>query len=122
MSFAYELGLKTATFIADCDLSAYQYHAVKMNTDEEVVLASDVTDRPLGVLQDTPAAAGRGALVAIGGITKAIGAGVIAAGAAVEVASGGKFQTLTNGPIAGNAVTACGADDEQFALLFYTGE
>ena len=122
MTMAYEKDLKCRSFLADTDLSDYQYHAVELNSDEEIILASDANDRAIGVLQDSPSAAGRPCLVAVGGVTKAVGAAVIAAGAAVEVAAGGKFQTLTTGPIAGIAYTACGADDEQFSLEFFTGE
>jgi hypothetical protein len=122
MSSAYELGLRSASFIADCDLSLDQYKAVKMSTSETIILASDANDRALGVLQDTPAAAGRGCLVALGGITKAIGGAAINAGAAVEVGAGGKFVTLTTGPIAGIAVSACGGINQQFSLDFFSGE
>jgi len=122
MSHAYELNKVSASFTSDTDLSTKQYYAVKMNATEEIVLASDANDRMIGVLQDAPAAAGRTCEVAVGGITKAIGGAVIATNAAVEVGAGGKFVTLTTGPIAGIAVTACGADEEQFSLLIVNGE
>ena len=119
---AYEKQLICRGFEADCDLSDYQYCPVKLNSDGEVILASTVTDRAIGVLQDAPSAAGRPCRVAVGGVTKAKGADAIAAGAAVEVSADGKFQTLTSGPIAGIAYTACGAEDELFSLEFFTGE
>jgi len=122
-NFAYELNKKGKSYVADCDLSDYQYHAVKMNSTEEIILASDANDRMLGVLQDAPAAAGRTCEVAgTGSTSKAIGGAAIDAGAAVEVGTGGKFVTLTTGPIAGIAVTACGADGEQFSLDIIIGE
>jgi hypothetical protein len=121
-NFAYELNKKSGSFVSDADLSSYQYYAVKMNTTEEIVLASDANDRMLGVLQDAPAAAGRTCEVALEGISKAVGGAAIDAGAAVEVGTGGKFVTLTTGPIAGIAVTACGADGEQFSLDIIIGE
>jgi len=116
MSNAYELGLKTATFIANAELEDEQYYAVKMNSSEKVILAS-TGDKMLGVLQDAPDAANRTCLVAFGGITKAIGGDAIDAGDKVEVTSAGKFVTRSTGVVVGWAVTPCGADDEQFSLL-----
>jgi hypothetical protein len=117
MTHAYEINKVSMTFLADCDLSSYQYYAVKLNTDGEAVLASDANDDCIGVLQDEPAAAGRPCEVATGGTSKAIGGATIDAGAKVEVGAGGKFVTLTTGPMIGYAITACGADGEQFSLM-----
>jgi len=117
MAHAYELNKKSVTLLADTDLEDYQYYAVKLNTDGEVILASDANDDCFGVLQDEPAAAGRPCEVAAEGISKAIGGAAIDAGAKVEVGAGGKFVTYTTGPMAGIAVTACGADGEQFSLM-----
>jgi hypothetical protein len=122
MSNAYELNKESMSLTAGGDLSSDQYKAVKMNTSEQVILASDANDRMIGVLQDAPAASDRTCEVAYDGITKAIGGAAIDAGAAVEVGTGGKFVTLTTGPIAGQAMTACGADEEQFALKIIIGE
>lgn len=119
---AYELNKVSASFEAGGNLSTKQYYAVKMNSSEQIILASDANDRMIGVLQDAPAAAGRTCEVATAGIVKAVGGALIAANSAVEVGAGGKFVTLTTGPIAGIAVTACGADAEQFSLLIVNGE
>ena len=121
-NFAYELNKESGSYVADCDLSDNQYYAVKMNSTEEIILASDANDRMFGVLQDAPAAAGRTCEVATGGTVKAIGGAAIDSGAVVEVGAGGKFVTLTSGPIAGQAATACGGDEEQFALKIIIGE
>jgi len=116
MTHAYEADLVSQAFEADTDLEDYQYYPMKMNSDEEMVLASDAGDFMLGVLQNAPAAAGRTALVAVEGITKAVGGAVIAAGAMVQIGAGGKFVTQTTGVAAGMAVTGCGADGELFSL------
>ena len=121
-NFAYELNKKSKSYVSDCDLSTKQYYAVKMNATEEIVLASTAGETMLGVLQDAPAAAGRTCEVALEGISKAVGGASIDAGAAVEVGAGGKFVTLTTGPIAGIAVTACGGDEQQFSLDIIIGE
>ena len=113
---AYEADLVCQGFVSDADLSDYQYYAVKMNSTEEIILASDAGDMLLGVLQDAPSAAGRTCRVALDGITKAIGGAAITAGANIQVGAGGKFVTQTTGKLAGIAVTACGADEEQFSF------
>jgi hypothetical protein len=117
MSNAYELGLQKMTGIANEDLSSYQYYAIKMNTSEKIILASDAGDEMLGVLQDEPAAADRACEIAFGGITKAVGGEAIEEGAKVGVGAGGKFVTYTTGGVAGYAVTPCGGDGQQFSLL-----
>jgi hypothetical protein len=122
MTMAYEADKKSRGYSAGGDLSTKQYYAVKMNASEEIILASDANDRALGVLQDAPAAQGRTCEVAYGGISKAVGGAVIVAGVAVEVGAGGKFVTLTTGPIAGIAITGCGADEEQFSIDIIRGE
>ena len=116
MSFAYEANLVCQSFLADCDLSTKQYYAVKMSTTETVILASDADAFMLGVLQDEPDAAGKGCLVAIGGISKAVGGEQIDAGASVAVGAGGKFVAATT-ISCGMALNACGADGELFSLL-----
>lgn len=116
MSNAYEADLVRQAFVADTDLSSYQYYAVEMDSDEEIILASDAGDFLFGVLQDAPDAAGKTCDVALEGITKAVGGAVIAAGAKVQVGAGGKFVTQDTGCLAGIAVTGCGADGEKFSL------
>jgi len=116
MSMAYEADLVNQAFIADTDLEDYQYYPVEMNSDEEIILASDAGDFMLGVLQNAPDTAGYTCLVAVDGITKAVGGAVIAAGAMVQVGAGGKFVTQTTGVSAGMAMTPCGADEELFSL------
>lgn len=57
------------TFIAGADLSAAtnQYKFVKMNgTGQQVVLCAAATDRPIGVLQNTPPSGGAAEVVLIG--------------------------------------------------------
>jgi len=116
MSMAYEADLVNQAFAADTDLSDYQYCPVELNSDEEVILASDAGDFILGVLQDAPDTAGINCTVAIEGITKAKGGAVIAAGAMVQVGAGGTFVTQTTGVSAGMAMTPCGASGELFSL------
>ena len=121
MSMAYEANLVNQAFVAGQDLQDYQYYPVKMNSSEEILLASDAGDTILGVLQNDPDDE-EAATVAFAGITKAIGGAVIAAGALVSTESGGKFITQTTGTAAGMALTGCGADEETFSLLIFRQE
>ena len=58
--------IATYTGPAKRDLSAYQYHAVKIDTDGLIDYAdSSATDLPLGILQNKPSAANAEAEVAI---------------------------------------------------------
>jgi len=116
MSFAYEANLVCQAFVADTDLSLDQYKAVKMLTTEKIALASDDGDFLFGVLQDAPTAQGQTCLVAMEGITKAVGGAAINAGVKVEITTGGKFVTYSNGPLAGIAVNACGGINQLFSL------
>ena len=113
---AYEADLVKQAFVADTDLSDYQYCAMGMDSDEEVVLASDDGDFLFGVLQDAPDTAGINCTVGLEGITKAKGGAVIAAGALVQVGAGGLFITQSAGVLAGQAYTGCGASGELFSL------
>ncbi len=116
MTMAYEADLVKQAFAADTDLSDYQYCPIALNSDEEVILASDAGDFLYGVLQDAPDTAGINCEVALEGITKAKGGAVIAAGALVQVGAGGLFVTQTTGRLAGFACTPCGASGELFSL------
>jgi len=116
MTMAYEADLVNQAFAVDSDLSDYQYYPVELNSDEEVILASDAGDFILGVLQDAPDTAGINCTVALEGITKAKGGAVITAGAMVQVDSGGLFVTQNTGVSAGMAMTDCGASGELFSL------
>ena len=67
---AYEKPGFDHTFEAGADLSALQYHFVKLNSSKQIVAISAVTDIPIGILQDTPNAAGKAANVMMDGISK----------------------------------------------------
>lgn len=65
------------------DLSAQQYHAVKMaSTADTIIAMAASTDVAVGVLMDAPDASGEAATVAVSGIVTVIaGTGTLAAGA-----------------------------------------
>ena len=60
----------TVTLTANADLSSYQYYFVELDTDGKVGACNATTDRPIGVLQNTPSASGEAATVLIMGVSK----------------------------------------------------
>jgi len=104
------------TFPAGGDLSTKQYYVVKASSGNAVVVTSG-SDVPLGVLQNDPAALGRAATIARGGISKCVAAASIVNGATVEFTAAGKVQTLASGTKLGIAQTAAGADGDIVSVL-----
>ena len=51
---AFEDDVLDLAFKCTTDLSAYQYHFVKLSADNTVVICSGATDSPIGVLQNKP--------------------------------------------------------------------
>ena len=80
--------------LAGADLSAKQWHPVKMaSTANEVISAIDTTDILIGILQNDPAD-GEPALVAAGGISRAIaGMTDLAIGDILSSNSSGVYDT-----------------------------
>jgi hypothetical protein len=94
-----EQGLRVVSIVAGADLSAAQYLAVAIATDNSGVKSvSSDGGRVDGFLQNAPAS-GQPASVAIGGITKAIvGAGGVAtAGLALKSGNDGKVVASGSG-------------------------
>lgn len=114
---AYEESAVIVTLPANGDLSANQFKFVKLNSSGRLV-ACGAGEPAVGVLQDDPRAAGRAAMVAIGGIVKAKAEGTVAAGADVASdADGGIIAATTGQIVLGTAVTG-GASGEIISILF----
>jgi hypothetical protein len=96
---ATENSLKSVTFEAAGDLSAKQYHFVDINAAKRVAAVAVLGAMADGVLQDTPDAAGRAACVAIGGKTKIVFGGTVAAGADIAASAAGAAVTAVAGNI-----------------------
>lgn len=101
---ASEHGLQTITMKAAADLSDEQFYFVKMSDDFKVALCSVDGELPLGVLQDTPSAAGRECSVAYGGVTKVVLGETVTAGEEAKVSSAGKAIGASTGTTAGDHV------------------
>jgi len=82
--------------IADADLSASQFEAVKMKgTTEkfEIAVVSATTDLPIGILQNDPNAAGLAAEVAgPGEVAKAVYGGTVVCGDLLVIAADGNLE------------------------------
>lgn len=118
---AYEKPIFTQTFTAGEDLSAKQYHFVKLNAANSVHVCDATTDQILGVLQNAPAS-GEAANVMILGISKLTASAAIAAGANLSCDADGKGVTVTVGSdtttyVGAVALEAASAEDEVISCL-----
>lgn len=104
------------TLPAGADLSAKQYYFVKVNTSGEAVLCAAATDRPIGVLQNTPESGEEASVLVVGG-TKVVSSASIDEGALIGTASTGKADAKVPGTdtteyAVGTVILAAGADNE----------
>lgn len=67
---AYEIPGFCISLEASGDLSTKQYYFVKLDTNGQVAVCAAVTDNPIGILQDKPAAQGRACTVMVQGVSK----------------------------------------------------
>ena len=81
---------------ASANLAAKQFYIVKISGVRTVDITAAITDKILGVLQDTPGS-GVAANVADRGKTKVIAGGTITAGDKVSTTNAGKAVTITMG-------------------------
>ena len=94
---AYEAAqVKVGQFTASADLSAKQYHFVKMSGNNTVTVCAAVTDVPIGVLQNAPTS-GQAAEVCLFGISKVVADATLAAGDVIGTSADGQAQPLTVG-------------------------
>ncbi len=84
------------TFKAASDLSAAQFKFVKMTANNTVDLCSSATDKPIGVLLNSPAS-GQQAAVLISGVTKVVGSAALSAGAQIGTTASGTAVALVAG-------------------------
>lgn len=115
---AYEINQYSVkiTLPAAADLSTKQYYFVKVNTSGQAALCSGATDRPIGVLQNTPTS-GQAAEVLVVGGTKIVSSASIDEGALIGTNASGKADGKTPGTdtteyAVGTVILAAGADGE----------
>lgn len=104
---------------ASADLSSYQYHFVKLDTNGQLALASD-GGNAIGVLQDKPnAAAQPGSVCGPGDITRVVYGDAVAKGAQVASDTNGHCVTAVSGDqILGYNLDQTGVANEIGAIRF----
>jgi hypothetical protein len=108
----------THSFKAGGDLSAKQYHFVKISAAQTVVACTGTTDKAIGILQNDPDAAGEEAVVAILGTSKLVAGGIVAFGANIGPKADGRAQTAVATQFArAHAVEASLADGDVIEVL-----
>lgn len=85
---------KIPGLVAGGNLTAKQYHFVKISADNTVVICAGVTDKPIGVLQNTPAS-GQAAEVCSAGTTKIVGDADLTAGDSIGTSADGQAAAYT---------------------------
>lgn len=128
---ASENSVVEVTVPAGLDMSAHQYRAVQILANGSAGTMSTIMSvahgkgtAPFGILQNKPAAAGRGARIAVGGISKMVcGAASIAAGALVTApgmgGQGSSIATTDSGTtwVLGIAKSRAAASGDIFEVL-----
>jgi len=119
---AYEAAqIKVGQFTASADLSAKQYHFVKMSGNNTVTVCAAITDIPIGVLQNTPSS-GQAAEVCLFGISKVVADGTLAAGNVIGTSADGQADAIAAGTdttvyTMGIALNAAAAGDTVEAFI-----
>ena len=114
-----------ATFEAGADLSAKQYHFVKLSAANTVNVCSAITDIPIGILQNKPGS-GEAATVCLFGISKVSADGTLAAGNLIGTSADSQADAITAGTdttvyTMGQALEAAAAGDTVSMFLNPTG-
>jgi hypothetical protein len=115
---AYEISNYSVkvTLVAAADLSAKQYHFVKLDSAGKAAAIAANTDRAIGVLQNAPLAGQEAEVLVVGG-TKLVAGEALAEGAVLSTTSAGKADSILVGTattqyILGTALTEVANDDE----------
>lgn len=114
---ATQQNLHCITLIAGADLSAKQFFFVSVAADGQI----DPTGNGAiaeGVLQNAPAAAGRAAEVAIGGIVKVECGGTVTRGGPVASDASGNAVDAASGDIILGTALETGADGQVIEIIF----
>jgi len=101
------------TLKAGADLSAKQYHFMKLDASGDAVVCSGATDKPVGVLQNNPTS-GQAAEIVVAGLTKISSDAALAIGALIGTSADGQADAKTPGSdtteyVVGTVLTTTGA-------------
>lgn len=121
------MGLRTndaclkMSFLAAADLSSYQYHFVKESAADTVNICG-AGDSPVGILQNKPDAAGKGASVVILGASMLVAGGTITRQAYLKAdASAHAVVTSTDTNEYGAKALAAAVTGDIFPAVFTPG-
>lgn len=120
---AYETPGFSITLEAGADLSTQQYRFVKLDGNGRVIAIAAATDKPIGILQDKPAALGRAAEVMTMGVSKLSMDAAVALPAAIGPSADGQGAAKVAGTdithyIVGQLLKASGAAGEISTVAF----
>lgn len=120
---ATELQVFDHTFLTGADLSAQQFHIVKLGVNpREVVLATALADQQLGVLQDKPDhTVNRAATVRIIGISKVVAGAAIPVHSLVGADGQGRAIVAATGHAIGLSIEVAGAAGDIITVLVIPG-
>tara|TARA_Y100001938_G_scaffold150907_1_gene244308 strand:+ start:4879 stop:5265 length:387 start_codon:yes stop_codon:yes gene_type:complete len=118
---ATQESLTCITLEAGADLSGDQYKMVKLSAAKTIVLCSNATDAPVGVLQNKPGS-GEAATVAVSGACKLLAGGTVNAGDFVGTDASGTADAKTPGSdtteyVIGRALTGAASGEVLTALI-----
>jgi len=105
------------TLEAGQDLSTKQFYFVSVAADGQVDPTGDGLSAD-GVLQNDPAAAGRAATVAIGGVTKVMCGGVVTKGGPVASDANGTAVNPATGDVILGTALETGASGSVISMIF----
>lgn len=94
---AYEIPGFQFTVPAGADLSTHQHKFVKLNSSGQAILCAAVTDKPVGILQNKPNAAGVAANIMADGISKLVMAANTAKGDRIGTDAAGLGAVYVHG-------------------------
>jgi hypothetical protein len=109
-------GASEFSFEAGADLSALQYHFVKLNSSGQVIAVAAITDTTIGILQNKPKS-GEAATVWMAGISKLRASAGIAAGALVGPSANGRGVGASGKPL-GQALDTTTAEGQVNSVVF----
>lgn len=114
--------VKIGTLVAGADLSAKQYHFVKLNSSGAVISCAVAGEQVFGVLQNKPTS-GQAAEVVVFGATKIVGSASIAKGALVMTTNAGRAVTAATAEskIVGWMLDETAGADGEVGTIHFTG-
>lgn len=106
------------TLPAAADYTGSQYYLAEIDTNGRASVCNATTDKPIGILQNKPAAVDRPAHIRAIGHSKLVAGAAIARDVDISTTSAGKGTTSqTNGYVAARALSAASAAAETIEVF-----